>query len=388
MATSVDYEFVGELQDELMCSICMKVLNEPQMMNCCEQKFCKKCITKWLTKNKTCPHCRSTDFNYMLSKRQEDRISKLLVYCGNKAHGCKSTLEVSEYQHHLSVDNLQGCFFTKLPCPIQCGADLFRGDLDNHCRAKCPKRRVQCQYCKSEGEYQMITGGHTDTCPRYPLTCPQACGAEVLHKDVTAHPGVFPLEPVACPFSDIGCKVKVPRRDLDKHIQSSMFQHMTDMALSHTATKTQLTDLKQEHEALKKDYTALKKNHTALKEATGLLLLDRKSNKPDCTTTSQLLALLVDTSIMKMGNTLSLALSESNIKSGHHYIILERYKFKFKWELCQQHQEQPLFLRGQLPLLSLQHQQYLISLYLVTDETYLEAGDVFLKYLSMVSLNQ
>ncbi len=62
---------------------------------------------------------------------------------------------------------------------------------------------------------------------------------------------------------DICCKVKVPRQDLDKHIQSSMFQHMTDMALSHTATKTQLTALKQEHEALKEDHTSLKKDHAA-----------------------------------------------------------------------------------------------------------------------------
>ncbi len=69
----------------------------------------------------------------------------------------------------------------------------------------------------------MITGGHKDTCPCYPLACPQARGAEVLRKDLTAHQGVCPLEPVACPFSDIGCKAKVARQDLDKHIQSSMF---------------------------------------------------------------------------------------------------------------------------------------------------------------------
>ncbi len=77
----------------------------------------------------------------------------------------------------------------------------------------------------------MITGGHTDTCPCYPLACPQACGAEILRKDLTAHQGVCPLEPVACPFSDISCKVKVPRQYLDKHIRSNMFQHMTDITL-------------------------------------------------------------------------------------------------------------------------------------------------------------
>ncbi len=374
MATNVDYEFVGELQDELMCSICMKVLNKPQMVNCCEQRFCKNCLTKWMTYNKTCPHCRSTDFNHILLKRLSKRISELEVYCANKAHGCKSTLKVSEYQHHLSVDNAQGCFFTKLPCPIQCGADLFRGDLGSHCKVKCPKRRVRCRYCKSEGEYQMITGGHTDTCPCYPLACPQACGAKVLRNDLTAHQGVCPLEPVACPFSDIGCKVKVPRRDLDKHIQSSMFQHMTDMAKSHTA-------LKQEYEALKKDYNALKEDHTALKEnnrakmnATGLFLKDRLSDRDKVASTitiAQLHTLLVDTSTIKMGSTLSLALSESNTASGHHYIILEGYKFKLNW---QQHQKKSRCSRRRSQSKGRSQrtpqQQYLTCLYLVTDATY------------------
>ncbi len=332
MATGLtDLEFVKELQDDLMCSICMKVLNEPQMVNCCEQKFCKNCLTKWMTNKKTCPLCRSSDFNHILLKGLSRRISELKVYCANKAHGCKSTLKVSEYQRHLSVDNARGCFFTKLPCPIQCGADIFRGDLDNHCKEKCPKRRVQCQYCKSKGEYQMITGGHTDTCPCYPLVCPRACGAEVIRKDLTAHQGVCQLEPVACPFSDIGCKVKVPRRDLGKHIQSSMLQHMRDMALSHTATKTQLTALKQEHEALKKDYTGLKEDNEARMKATGAVLQLYRGDQYISSITSQLYTLLVDTSTVEMGSTLLLALSESNTESGHHYITLEGCKFKLKW---------------------------------------------------------
>ncbi len=237
----------------------------------------------------------------------------------------------------------------------------------------------------------MITGGHTDTCPCYPLTCPQACGAEVLHKDLTAHQGVCPLEPVACPFSDIGCKVKVPRQELDKHIQSSMFQHVTDMALSHTATNTQLRALKQEHEALKedhtslkkdyttlkkdytalkKDYTTLKKDYTALKEdhaalkknnrakmnATGLFLKDHNRDQAASSIikTSQIYTLLVDTSTMEMGSTLSLALSESNIKSGHHYIILEGYKFKLEWNYQSRWTGQRI--------------QYIISLYSEIDE--------------------
>ncbi len=169
----------------------------------------------------------------------------------------------------------------------------------------------------------MITRGHTDTCPCYPLACPQACGAEVLRKDLTAHQGVCPLEPVACSFSDIGCMVQVPRRDLDKHIQSSMLQHMRDMALSHTATKTQLTALKQEHEALKNDSEAKMK-------IVGKKLLSCTFRNVS-TIASQLYTLLVDTSTVEMGSTLSLALSESNTELGNHCIILEGYKFRLEW---------------------------------------------------------
>ncbi len=67
---------------------------------------------------------------------------------------------------------------------------------------------------------------------------------------------------------------------------------------------------------------------------------------------------------MERGSTLSLALSESNIKSGHHYIILQGYKLKLKWK----HVEQPSWPRTLRQ--RTQQQQYLISLYLVTYETY------------------
>ncbi len=145
-----------------------------------------------------------------------------------------------------------------------------------------------------------------------------------------------------------------------------MLLHVTDTALSHSATKTQLTILKQELEAPKKDYTSLKEDYTTLKEDYTSL---KKGNEVkmkvveikllSCTprnistTTSQLYTLLVDTSTMERGSTLSLALSESNTESGHHYIILEGYKFKLEWR----------FSTG---LIS---PSYIISLYLVRDET-------------------
>ena len=59
----VDYQFVEDLPEELTCFICMKVLCQPHLVNCCKQSFCKECLDGWCTNNKTCPHCRSTDFS-------------------------------------------------------------------------------------------------------------------------------------------------------------------------------------------------------------------------------------------------------------------------------------------------------------------------------------
>ncbi len=74
---------------------------------------------------------------------------------------------------------------------------------------------------------------------------------------------------------------------------------------------------------------------------------------------------------MEKGSTLSLALSESNIESGHHYIILEGSKHKLEWERqqqLQQKQQQQLRLKQFLQRLQGPQIQYIIRLYLVSNE--------------------
>ena len=93
----VDYEFAGELPEELTCSICMKVSIQPHLVNCCENQFCKKCLDKWQKKNRLCPHCRSEEFSTILLKQRSRKIGELKVYCPNKQHGCKEELKIAEY---------------------------------------------------------------------------------------------------------------------------------------------------------------------------------------------------------------------------------------------------------------------------------------------------
>lgn len=46
--------FVGEIDEEFLCSICTMVLEEP-MQSKCDHLFCIECIKLWLSTDKSCP---------------------------------------------------------------------------------------------------------------------------------------------------------------------------------------------------------------------------------------------------------------------------------------------------------------------------------------------
>ena len=295
-------KFVQPLPEELTCSICMKVLCEPHLVNCCEQQYCKGCLDEWQKKNKTCPHCRSDDFASILMKQTKRKIGELKVYCPNKRHGCKAEIKISEHASHLSTTNTEGCSYVELDCPNDCRTRVFRGAIETHTQKKCPKRVVCCKLCKLEGEYQAIAGEHVNKCPSYPLPCPLGCGAELIRKDLESHRSTCPLEPVLCPFSECGCKTKVCRKDLDKHIETSTLQHMTVLAESHRALQNKLM-------------------------AVASVLSDHQI--------AQIYTTLKDCSTLTPGRPLTFGMSD---KPGNHHIILSQeppkpdHKFKLEWE--------------------------------------------------------
>ena len=136
-----DYVFVEDLEEDLICFICMKVLDKPQLVNCCEKRFCESCLLNWKAINSSCPHCRCTDFSHMLLKRLSNKIGELKVYCANKQHGCRSILKITEYGGHLLV-NAKGCQYVKLSCENTCGNISGGGGGGGGGQYETPKRRV------------------------------------------------------------------------------------------------------------------------------------------------------------------------------------------------------------------------------------------------------
>ena len=339
----IDYKFVHEVQKDLVCGICSRVLQQPQMVNCCEKRFCEGCLSEWMARVVSCPQCRSTEFCHMSLKKLPLEISALEVFCPNSKYGCKTTLAMRDCDLHLSPDNHDSCLYARLPCPNACSdQNIFRNHLAQHCSQYCPRRRVTCPHCKEDGEYQEMTDEHPRNCLFHPLSCPQGCGVTLVRQDIPTHMDSCPLEIVSCPFSGVGCTPKVLRKDLSDHLTSAVVTHLTQLSTAHISLKNDCTILKKEYMTLQAEHEDLQEKHSIVETKlsnVGALILDLPSQfqQPSMVLSSleQLNNVLVDTSKLAIGSSVSLAVSHC-IAQGCHYIVTDKFRFQLQWSYTSQ----------------------------------------------------
>ncbi len=85
----------------------------------------------------------------------------------------------------------------------------------------------------------------------------------VPHCDMETHLSQCPLQPVVCTFEEAGCKVKVLRKDLPRHLEEGAQEHMLSAALLNLRlTREFQQQLKEkEREILEKDHQLKEKDH-------------------------------------------------------------------------------------------------------------------------------
>ena len=177
----------------------------------------------------------------MLYKAIELEIRELHVYCTNKENGCKWQGELIDISNHLGNSN--GCQFEEVKCFNECGKMTERQYLTSHVETECPRRKVNCQYCHDTGEHQFIEGQHKEECPKLPLPCPNNCEVgSVPREDMEANKKECPLEMIQCEYYNVGCEVKMARKDQEKHENENMKQHlmMTKCKLNEDLTDTKV----------------------------------------------------------------------------------------------------------------------------------------------------
>ena len=261
-------EFVGAISEDFVCGICRHVVREPQLTSCCTETFCNTCITPLLEDKKPCPSCETEGFRTWLNVKYERRILALEVRCTMKDRGCGWTGKLEGLEAHLDV-NTGDCEYVDVECPNKCER-VEKRNLTTHLTDYCPKREFTCQYCNFKATYEIVSNDHWPQCSFYPVPCPNACGIQAIERgDLEAHLLQCPLEVVECDFSHAGCNTKLPRQDLERHMEESTQKHMVLMSVSLKCSKESQQELqKTTQDSLKDKYQQITELQEQLQKAT------------------------------------------------------------------------------------------------------------------------
>ena len=122
-----DYEFVTNPPDELICSICLSVLRDPNLTSCCGNHFCQSCISRIKNERNPCPLCQEQDYAVMLDKFFVRRVKGLKIKCPGNSHGCEWVGELRSIERHLDVS----CGFVEVTCDYCQNEDILRHNLSH-----------------------------------------------------------------------------------------------------------------------------------------------------------------------------------------------------------------------------------------------------------------
>ena len=119
------------------------------------------------------------------------------------------------------------CQLKVINCSHDCGEKFKRKCMASHLETKCPRRKVNCQYCHDTGEHQFIEGQYKEECPKLPLPCPNKCKVgSVPCENMEAHRKECPLEMIQCEYYSVECEAKIARKDQEKHKKENMEGHL------------------------------------------------------------------------------------------------------------------------------------------------------------------
>ena len=112
-----------------------------------------------------------------------------------KSDHCTWTGKLHDAKQHFKT-----CVYAGARCGFGCGAVVRRIDMSDHESSLCPKREVKCSNV--------------------------GCSAVMPEPMIAAHKANDCLyEVVDCPFSRVGCKDRMKRKDVDSHEEVAMKQH-------------------------------------------------------------------------------------------------------------------------------------------------------------------
>ena len=176
--------------------------------------------TKCRRRRVPCQYCHCSFEHWYLEKSH-------IKLCDNFPLPCPNHCGITDILRKDMGKHRKICQLEIVQCTNGCKKEMQQQNLADHLQNECPHRLCYCKYCNIEGEHQFITGDHMTVCDNFPLTCPNQCDIEsVCRGDMDDHRKTCPLETIDCEYCKVGCKIKVLRKDLEKHNEDNMKQHL------------------------------------------------------------------------------------------------------------------------------------------------------------------
>ena len=229
-----EFDFVDQPTEEFFCPVTFELLLNPHQTTCCGHHLSEKAVTRLQREDKPCPMCKESKLVTMPDKFFKRKASAVLIRCSYKESECEWVGEVGGAKQHTTA---------------------------------CPKRPWECEHCDFTSTFD-VGVQHVELCTKYPVPCPNKCEIGTVPRcDVEKHRTECPLESVACDFVDIGCNMKVARKDLKQHIEESQQHHLLSATLLNLKlTKETITELnrqliEKEHKLDEKEHQLEEKDH-------------------------------------------------------------------------------------------------------------------------------
>lgn len=241
-------QFVEELTKDLQaeCSICLHIVREPHLVDCCGYRFCKMCIEPLLP-TKRCPLCNGQFSTVIPDKLLQRTLNHKLVYCTRKSEGCLWTGELLKLEEHESVS----CSMKPVMCKLCKNFQAPLKELKQHQKKSCPARRVVCPIgCGAEMKLSSVEKHTENKCPNRLVVCPMGCGASMKPTTIKDHTeSKCPLSVVNCEFAYAGCLQMMRRIDVKDHLESATQEHIILLSEKVKEMDSEIQRLKAENTA-------------------------------------------------------------------------------------------------------------------------------------------
>jgi hypothetical protein len=266
--------------DLFECRICFDTANDPMMCGN-QHTCCRRCMSKWVSANQSCPTCKcAVTVDALLKNRTAaDFIGQCKVRCltaipeeGAPAAKKRKTAKKNTCEWVGTTESLdshmQECEYVYIACKhakdivgrVPCEWTGLRSSQAEHA-AVCEYRKEACSYCNTDVQVCNMEEHKTSICTQRPVTCRNVgCAVSYAVADRAQHRAVCPWGITTCPYSaTLGCAFACSRNSMAAHAGDAS-AHFAGLMGALQAAQQTVAQLQEENAEIKRELQRVDSN--------------------------------------------------------------------------------------------------------------------------------